>query len=148
MLPHGPPPRSRHGHLRLQTLLPANTCSDPCDKGGLNILGRLRGIFQKGDRGCHGGCNTACVGNACGSTVVAPVVPGGEKIDITPKKMPDIKKAPEKIAPPKAQEVRVEPAIPPIVTPPGTIPSVQVSPTIEVTPAPAPRVEGDRRDPF
>ena len=68
----------------------------------------------------------------------------GEKIE-APKKMPieAPKKAP---AAPKAQEVRIENA--PAAIAPNAIQVTPSVPSVEIAPVPAPRVEGDRRDPF
>jgi hypothetical protein len=109
-----------HGHNHC-----ASSC-DSCDRG--NFLGRLRERFRRGDSCCDGGCGTSC-GSAPAKT--------GEKID-NPKKMPDPGKDKDK----RPQEVRFQNQGNPNV--------IQVTPTVpsvEITPVPAPRVEGDRRDP-
>ena len=125
--------RANHGWAH------ASTCNDSCDRNW-NILGRLRGIFQR-DRDC---CNS-------GTAAAAPAV-STPKVE-TPKKLPA---EPKKAAPTK-QEVRIETqpsAIPAVVTTIPAVPAVPVAPTgLEAQPAapnapPATRGEGDRRDPF
>ena len=69
-----------------------------------------------------------------------------EKIDVTPKKMPDVPK--DKIKPPPGpdkgpSEVNLSPNFAPNTIQVPT-PSIEVVPV----PTPAPRVEGGRRDPF
>jgi hypothetical protein len=94
----------------------------------------LRERFHRGDSCCEGGCGSGCCG---GAGTAAPPAKGGEKID-SPKKMPGDGKDKK-----TSQEVRIYNQ--------GTPNSIQVTPTVpsvEVTPVPAPRVEGDRRDPF
>ncbi|MSQ93557.1 MAG: hypothetical protein EXR98_03260 [Gemmataceae bacterium] len=102
-------------------------CHDDCDRGSL--LDRLRGVFHR-DRCCDSG-----------STVP---VKSGEKIG-SPKKMPEIPKDKEK----STEEVRIVPQ-PAAITPNAipAVPSVQIVPTPVPSLIPAPRVEGDRRDPF
>jgi hypothetical protein len=77
-----------------------------------------------------------------------------EKIAPPLEKMP---KAPPKTTPPPetpkkngSPEVRIETqpiAIPQGTTPPAIIPPVPAAPSVEI-PVPAPRVDGDRREPF
>jgi hypothetical protein len=135
-----------------------NTC-DTC--GESSFLTRLRGIFARRHHcdscsSCGTGCASgACANGACAPSTIAPPSMG-EKIE-APKKMPP---APTKTVPPAKQEVRIETQpqpVPPIAAPPAAIPSVPAAPSVELAPsgpaapplaAPAPRIDGDRRDPF
>jgi hypothetical protein len=114
---------------------PAPKC-DTCDScGRANLLGRLRERFRHCDSGCDTGCGTACASGCGGAVTGAP--PKTEKIE-APKKMPE--------APPKkTAEVRIETPAP---FAPNAIRVSPAAPSVEVAPVPAPRVEGDRRDPF
>jgi hypothetical protein len=116
-------------------------CNDGCERG--SFLAKLRERFSRGDRCCDTGCNTGSCGNAgCGGPVT-PAPRMGEPIN-NPKKMPD---APRKgSTDKKPQEVRFETQPAPIA--PNAIPANPTVPSVELAPAPAPRVEGDRRDPF
>ena len=117
------------------------TCTDSCAGGGLNILGKLRDRFKRGDACCDGGCASTSA-STCSSGVTIPAKMG-EKIDTAPKKMPvDPKADPKK----KPQEVRIETQSAPFA--PNVIQVTPSVPSVEITPVPAPRVEGDRRDPF
>lgn len=104
---------------------PAPTCCDSCGRTG--FLTKLRDRFQRSGC-CDSGCGTAAPAKA------------PEKIDTAPKKMPDVKKTTE--------EVRIEtpttPLTPNVIRVPPTAPTVEVVPV----PTPAPRIQGDRRDPF
>ncbi len=102
-------------------------CQDSCNH--TSLLDRLRGAFHR-DRCCDSACSTATPAKA------------GEKIE-GPKKMPDGPKGGDKKKP--AEEVRIVPE--PATIAPNAIPAV---PSVEIVPAPvpAPRVGGDRRDPF
>jgi hypothetical protein len=107
----------------------APTCSDPCERG---ILAKLRDRLHR-DKCCDSGCST---------TTVAPAPPvKSEKVGEPAKKLP--------VDPPKkkaaTEEVRVEPQPAPFAAPASpAVPSVEIVPV----PAPAPRIDGDRRDPF
>ena len=113
------------GHNQHNHCAPANTCTDSCCGSSSGLLSRLRHNFH----------NNGCCDGGCGTVGTAPKA--GEKID-APKKMPE---------PPKKVngEVRFQNSVPVAPTPITVTPSV---PTVEVTPIPVPRVEGDRRDPF
>jgi hypothetical protein len=124
----------------VQTCHTHNSCGstsgcNSCDSGCGNFLGRLRERFHRGDSCCDGGCNTGCCGNT--GTTVTPK--NGEKIENPPKKMPMENPKDKKTT----QEVRInsQPA-------PNVIQVTPTVPSVEITPVPAPRVEGDRRDPF
>jgi len=154
---------SGHGHhFRHTTTSSCNTCNscDSCGSGhghGGGFLTRLRGLFHHrgGDCGCCEG-GSGCANGACAPSGAPgmPTAPGTERID-APKKMPNVEKVPAPKS--KQSEVRIEnqpSAIPPIaapqvITPPVTvIPQAPTAPSLEVAPIPAPRVDGDRRDPF
>ncbi len=132
-------------HTHHQTCAP--TCNDPCANNGLNILGRLRGIFHRRDTGCcEGGCSSPV------TTTTAPAK-AGEPIQNPGKKMPDAPKTTPNTTPvvpktTKPQEVRIETPAPVSPVAPSIIPAVPNTPTVEITPvpAPSPRVEGS--DPF
>jgi hypothetical protein len=117
------------------------TCNDSCERGGLNLLAKLRERFHRGDACCDGGCASGgCASGGCSGTTFVPAKTG-EKIDTAPKKMP--------IDPPKdkkPQEVRIETQSAPFA--PNVIQVTPTVPSVEITPVPSPRVEGDRRDPF
>ncbi|MBI3411431.1 MAG: hypothetical protein HY040_24145 [Planctomycetes bacterium] len=107
----------------------SNSCCtpscDPCCGSGGNLLGRLRGMFN---RHGHGDCCDSC----CGGTSVAPKA--GEVIPTPPKKMP----SPSGKEPP-AKEIRIE-------TPSGLVPN---SPAIQppaINPSADPAI--DNRNPF
>ena len=120
---------------------PAPTCCDAC--GGTHFLGRLKGIFHRNSGCCDGGCSTGCVGGACGAPAAAPAA--GEKIE-APKKMPA---PPVKEAGKQEVLFQTQPGtIPPIANSPSVIPNGPVAPNVEISPNPAPRIDGDRRDPF
>jgi hypothetical protein len=116
---------------------PATSC-DSCERTG--FLTKLRERFHRGDSCCDGGCSSGC-GSACGGTTIAPAKTG-ERIDTAPKKMPD---APGKKT---SGEVRLETQSAPYA--PNSIQVAPTAPSVEIAPlqGPAPRVEGDRRDPF
>ena len=113
---------------------PASSCCDSCDRGGFNLLGKLRERFHRHDSCCDGGCNTGC----CGSGGAVAPGKGGEKID-APKQMPNPGK--DK----KPGEVRIENHQ---TFTPNVIQVTPTVPNVEVTPVPAPRGEGTPRDPF
>ena len=96
-------------------------CDDPCARP--NFLAKLRDRFQRG--GC---CDAGCSSTPAKKT---------EKIDTAPKPLPNPKEKG------KPEEVRIESQPVPFV-----VPVSPIIPSVEITPAPAPRVEGDRRDPF
>ncbi len=104
---------------------PAPTCSDPCER--VSFLSKLRERFKRGD----------CCDSGCASAVPAKAP---EKIDTAPKKMPDTKDKGK-----KTEEVRIDTPAP---FAPNTIRVTPTVPSVEIVPVPAPRVEGDRRDPF
>lgn len=119
---------------RPQTCAP--TCNDPCANGGLNILGKLRAIFQRRDNCCEGGISSPAAPKKAGEPIQNP----GKKMPATTPTTPVVPKTA------KPQEVRIETIPVPIA--PSIIPVVPNSPAVEITPVPAPRIEGTNRDPF
>lgn len=103
-----------------------NTC---CEREG--FLAKLRARFQR-DR---------CCDTCCSAPGKAP-----EKIDTAPKKMPDVKDKGKGKGTGTSEEVRFD--TPPAPFTPNVIRVAPTAPTVEVVPTPAPRVGGDRRDPF
>jgi hypothetical protein len=141
-------PRS-HSH---NACAPATSC-DSCGNGHVGIFERLRGSFARGgssccDGGCSsGGCGNSGYGPGAGGTIVPPAK-GSEPIVNPPKKLP-VEKVPAPVNPPpakKAGSVSIETHASPAT--PNTISVAPSIPSVELAPAPAPRVEGDRRDPF
>ena len=126
-------------------------CANDCGCERVGFLAKLRERFSRGDKCCDSGCSTgSCGASGCsaGVTTVMPAPKMGEKIEPAPKKMPD---APKKgTTDKKPQEVRfeIQPA-PNAISVTPTVPTVEIVPApVPSSPAPAPRVEGDRRDPF
>jgi hypothetical protein len=122
------------------------TCNDPCNRGGMQLLGKLQHCFQRKNACCDGGCSTVGV-------TPAPVRPG-EPIPPPAKKMPVE-------APKRTGDVNISNPAPAAIAP-GAIPQVPSVPNVEVAPAPtpapavvvpppavpAPRVESENRAPF
>ena len=125
-------------HCTHKSCAPA-TCNDSCERGGLNLFGKLRERFHRADSCCDSGCASG----GCSGTGAPAIMPGktGEKIEGPAKKMPG--DAPKEKKP---QEVRIETQSAPYT--PNVIQVTPTFPSVEITPVPAPRVEGDRRDPF
>jgi hypothetical protein len=128
------------------------TCGDSCGHAHNGIFHRLRGSFGGGSSCCDGGCNSGGCNSSYGSgTMTNPGVPpvkSSEPIVTPPKKLP-VEKAPEKVPPPVNPEKKVgSVSIGAPITPttPNTISVAPSIPSVEL--APAPRIEGDRRDPF
>ncbi len=120
----------------------APTCNDPCAKGGLNILAKLRAKFHRNDACCDGGCSSPVT--AAPPATSQPLPNPGKKMPSTTPTTPAPKAKP--------QEVRIDtPPAPTAPIAPSVIPVVPNGPAaVEITPlpVPAPRIETNGRDPF
>jgi hypothetical protein len=130
------------------------TCNDSCGNGHGGLFERLRHNFRRSDSCCDGGC-----GSVTGAVVPPPDGKVSEPIN-PPKKMPvdpkvDPKTTP-KVVDPKVTPPKVEPkktgsvsiGTPIDAANPGIISVAPAIPSVEITPIPNPRIEGERRDPF
>jgi hypothetical protein len=161
-----------HTHHARNNVAPA-TCNDCGGHGQGGLFERLRHGFRRDsgcDSGCSGGCGNVTPGAGYGPGVtygpggaVVPPPVKGEKIE-APKQMPNpkvVEPAPKVVEPLPKPNPPVDPKIndkkpgsvsigAPITpaTAPNVISVAPAIPSVEITPVPAPRVEGDRRDPF
>jgi len=117
------------------------TCNDSCGHSHGGLFDRLRGSFARGGSSC---CDGGCGSVTTPATTTTPAK-SGEPITNPPKKLP-VEKAPVK-APEKAPG-QVGIGSPLVPATPNTISVTPSIPSVELAPVPAPRVEGDRRDPF
>lgn len=117
----------------------ARTSCDSCDNGGGGLLGRLRGMFNRGGSSCGCEASSSCgTCSSCGTAAPpaagaapAPAPAGGEAIKDAPKKLPPAPKG-------DRSQVQTEPA-------PFNAPDYQ--PVIQNRPA-AVAVPSSLRNPF